>query len=344
MLSANLQPGDSYATEDELTRRFGVSRNTVRKAMAELESAGFIVRRQRVGAIAAPKACTGRIVEPEPRVPAAVPVMQSLKAILVLPQWEANAGNYFSNIVLHELSNVKNGQQRITVEIRLFDDPLNDLAEDVKAIIIVDAIPQMIPPLAMWSRKGVKIIAIETRSPLYMALNIKHNIYRAAYEAVQLLHRQGHQQIGLINQDISHDTFQQWLRGYLSAHRDLKLAISPHAIVQVENRHRTPEVEPDGISAWICTYKGAVDMIAQACYKKGLRIPQDVAIIGADDPGDLIMPSLGCKLTVVRPDYITLSKTIREILEEKISAEPGSVIESPMKWIYRDSAGKIPQQ
>ena len=64
MLSANLQPGDSYATEDDLTQRFGVSRNTIRKAMAELESAGFLIRRQRVGAIATQKACTGRISVP----------------------------------------------------------------------------------------------------------------------------------------------------------------------------------------------------------------------------------------------------------------------------------------
>jgi len=70
------------------------------------------------------------------------------------------------------LSNTKNGQQRIIVEIRLFDDPLDDLSEDIQAIIIVDPVQQMLPPLAHWSGKGLKIIAIETQNPLYMAINI----------------------------------------------------------------------------------------------------------------------------------------------------------------------------
>lgn len=151
MLSANLQPGDSYATEDILTQRFGVSRNTIRKAMAELEEAGFIIRRQRVGAIVTAKACTGRI--DMPKSSGKEILARTSKIILVLPRWEANTGNYFSNIVLRELSSVREHQQRIIVEIRLFDDPLDDLTDDVQAILIVDPIQQMIPPLAYWEQK-----------------------------------------------------------------------------------------------------------------------------------------------------------------------------------------------
>ena len=61
---------------------------------------------------------------------------------------------------------------------------------------------------------------------------------------------------------------------------------------------------------------------------------------GADDPGDVIVSSIGCKLTVVRPDYLILSQTVRQILDGKITAPNGSSINSPMKWIYRDSTQK----
>jgi len=339
MLSANLQPGDSYATENELTQRFGVSRNTIRKAMAELESAGFLIRRQRVGAIATQKACTGRIRVPSSRNASITPV-QAFKVILVLPQWEARTGNYFSNIVLRELSNAQNGQRRIIVEIRLFDDPLDDLTEDIQAILIVDPIQQMIQPLAYWSARGIKIITIEPKNSLYMAVNIRCDIYQAVYDSVKLLYQQGHQHVGLINQDISHDTFQQWLLGYLAAHQDLNLSILPHAILQTKNKQISKPENLDNISAWMCSYGGGINVIAQACHERGLKIPDDVELIGADDPGDVIVSSMGCTLSVLRPDYLTLSKTVRQILDGEITAKPGTIINSPMKLIYRESTAK----
>lgn len=339
MLSANLQPGDSYATEDELAQRLSVSRNTIRKAMAELETAGFIIRRQRVGAIVTAKACTGRLDTISTRQSSFN--SSNPKLILVLPQWESNTGNYFSNIVLRELSTPREGQQKFIVEVRLFDDPLDDIQDDIQAILVVDPIQQTIPALSHWADKGVEIIAIETKTPLYMAINIRFNIFQAAEDAVRMLHQQGHKHIGIINQDITHDTFRQWLLGYIEAHRELNLPILPHAIIQVRNGTDPSQVKLDDITAWICTYNGGVNSIAQACHKQGLKIPENVAIIGSDDPGDVIVSSMGCTLTVTRPDYITLSRMIRQILSNDIVAMNGNVLDCPMKWIYRDSTSAV---
>jgi len=46
----------------------------------------------------------------------------------------------------------------------------------------------------------------------------------------------------------------------------------------------------------------------------------------------------GCRLTAVRPDYVALSKMLRQILNREIPSVPGSVLTSPMQWIRRDSA------
>jgi len=152
-----------------------------------------------------------------------------------------------------------------------------------------------------------------------------------------MLCQQGHRHIGLVNQDISHNTFQQWLLGYLAAHQDLNLSVLPHAILQVKNGQGNNLKKLDNISAWICSYGTGVDIIGQACHRAGLKIPDDVAVIGTDDSGDVIVSSLGCKLTVVRPDYLCLSQTIRKLLDDEITAAPGTVIDSPMRWIYRES-------
>lgn len=47
--SGKVQPGDRIATELELTRRFSVSRQTVRQAIAQLEQEGYLVQRQGSG-------------------------------------------------------------------------------------------------------------------------------------------------------------------------------------------------------------------------------------------------------------------------------------------------------
>ena len=336
MLSANLQPGDSYATEGELCSHLKASRNTVRKAMAELEQAGFLVRRQRVGSIVTEKACTGRLnsigfdKSAEPR--------STSKLTLVLPVWENKTGNFFSNVVLRELSTAHDGQQKYLVEVRLADDPLVDISGDTRAILAVDPPQTAIPALKQLQERRIEIIAIEPKFPFFMATNIRFDAHQAAYDAVKQFYDAGHRQIGLINQDIYHDTFRQWLLGYLDAHRDLKLAIHPNALIQTVVGTAQPQINPLGITAWLSSYNGGVDELAKACSHCGLKIPQDVALVCGDDPGNVIIPSIGCRLTAVRPDYVALSKMLRQILNREIPSVPGNVLTSPMQWIRRDSA------
>ena len=338
MLSANIRPGDNYATEDQLTKRFGVSRNTIRKAMAELEEAGFLIRRQRVGAIVTAKACTGINNDLENNL-SSQPNTSRNKIILVLPRWEAGTGNYFSNVVLRELNCTKNGKARINVEIRLFDDPLDDLDNNTQAILVVDPIPSLTPTLATWSKRGKEIIVIGPSTSLFMVSNIKFSIFQAAYDSVKFLFERGHRNIGIVNHELIHDTFRQWWLCYLKAHQDLNLPIHPKAVMQNINTDEECAKNIGDITAWICTYKSAVDYIGQACQKAGLRIPENVAIIGGDDPGDVVVSTIGCKVSVIRPDYIALSKTIRGVLDGKIKIDRGSTFESPMKWIIRESTG-----
>ena len=336
MLSANLQPGDKYATEDELCRHLHASRNTVRKAMSELEKSGFLIRRQRVGVIVTEKACTGRLNAGV--INKNLKVRSSSKLVLILPVWEDKVGNFFSNVVLRELSTANNGQQKYLVEVRPNDDPLDDISGDIRAILVVDPQQTAIPVLKQLQERRIEIIVIEPKFPLYMATNIRFDAYRAAYDAVKLFYDAGHRQIGLVNQDIIHDTFRQWLLGYLDAHRDLKLSIPSNALIQITAGTAQPRIDPRGISAWLSSYNGGIDAVAEVCRHCGLKVPQDVSLICGDDPGDVIVQSIGCKLTAVRPDYLALSKMLRQILNHETLAVAGSVLTSPMQWIRRDSA------
>jgi DNA-binding LacI/PurR family transcriptional regulator len=109
-------------------------------------------------------------------------------------------------------------------------------------------------------------------------------------------------------------------------------------LIQITVGTAQPRIDPRGISAWLSSYNGGIDAVAEVCRHCGLKVPQDVSLICGDDPGDVIVQSIGCKLTAVRPDYLALSKMLRQILNHETLAVAGSVLTSPMQWIRRDSA------
>jgi DNA-binding transcriptional regulator YhcF (GntR family) len=329
ILSSDYQPGEVYATEKELCKRLKIGRNTIRKAITELENSGMIKRRQRVGIIILEKSCL-----PLPSAPR-IESSETPRVTFVMPHWDCSAGNFLSTTVLGELRNGNDSQKRFSVEMRLFNDPLDDLPPETSSVIVVDPHQEVIPKLCEWQRKGVKIIAVEPNIQLLMASNIQYNVRKAAYDAVVQAYKQGHEAVGIINNDIVHYTFQQWLKGFVDAHNDLNIPISPNAIkINIQDKQNIPS---EKISAWICTHAKATSFAANLCSEPGMRIPQDAVLIGSDDPGNIKHPDLGCSLTVVRPDYHALSRLIRQILCNEITVESGKTVYCPMKWDYRES-------
>lgn len=55
VLSGRAAPGERLPSEEELTRRFGASRMTVNRAMAQLAADGLVLRRRKSGTVVAPR-------------------------------------------------------------------------------------------------------------------------------------------------------------------------------------------------------------------------------------------------------------------------------------------------
>jgi hypothetical protein len=333
IFNSELSAGEFYATEQKLCERFGAGRNTVRKALAEVEKAGFIVRRKRIGILAGL-----RLNDLKPHSKFSFNTLHPSKVILLLPSWDTNAGGFYSSWVLQELRSSQKEKSWI-VDTRLHNDSLDHVGPNTEAVIAVDPNFTMCIQLQLLSKKGIKIIIIEPSVPqLDFAINIRPMIYTAANSTVKSLHKLGHNKIGIINSSLNHDVFRQWLRGYLSAHHELQLPIHPNAVIHIEGKDISQvQVDVKNISAWICTLRVAIDIFAATCNKNHLNIPKDISVIGSDDPGEIIVPSLGTSLSVVRPDYSELVKIIRKILQNPNKYAPGNVIELPVSTISRNS-------
>jgi DNA-binding transcriptional ArsR family regulator len=334
--SSKIPAGKLYATESELALKLGVSRNTVRFALGELERAGYVARRQRRGVIITEKSCPppGSAAPGEDADSRSGGRSEAARVILVLPSWDSGTGNFYSNFVLRELSG-GGDRRKFIVEVRLFDDPLDDIAGDTGAVLAVDPAQEIFGALERLAGKGVKIIAVEPKFPMRSAVNIRFDIYRGSYDSVKLLYDMGHRKIGLANSSIAHDTFRQWLCGYIDAHRDLSLSIVPGGLAQGHSENFFPAPDLRNTTAWICAFRAGMEAVARGCAERGLSIPADVSLICSDDPGDTIVPAVGRAVTVCRPDYVKLSRMIRDILCHQTVAVAGSCLQCPVTWIER---------
>ena len=332
IFSSKLKPGEFYATEQNLCDRFGAGRNTIRKALTEVGKAGFIVRRKRVGILAGTQLDHHDYSDLSALVPS--------KVVLLMPYWDNIAGGFYSNQVLQGLRSSEKKKKWI-IDTRLHNDSLDHIGPDTEAVIAVSPSLAMCIQLQILSEKGIRIIIIEPSLPYQIdfAISIRPAIYKASIAIVKELYELGHRKIGIMNCLLGHDTFSQWQLGYLSAHHELQLPVHPNAMIFVENNKILQSIDIKNISAWICTSQGVMDLFTSAFSRNHLNIPEDISVVGSDDPGDIIIPSLGTSLSVVRPDYSRLVRIIRQILQNQTKFAPGDIIDLPTVSISRGSVG-----
>jgi LacI family transcriptional regulator len=130
-----------------------------------------------------------------------------------------------------------------------------------------------------------------------------------AYTAVSHLLRLGYQRVGTITGTMNNYSAIDRLEGYKNAHRDLRQEIKPEFI------HIGTYMEESGYAGMKQLLKQEVDAVfaasdsiaigaMKAIHEVGLRIPEDVAIVGFDDL------SFAAK---ANPPLTTIRQTIRQI-------------------------------
>ncbi len=323
--------GSVLGTEEDLCRKFQVSRKTIRHAVSELEQAGYLKRRQRVGVVVTEK---DLLVHP--------PQDENRKVILLLPRWNYSIGNWLERIIVHDLGTATPPAQAFDVEMRLFHDPLPEDSGGLYAVIAVDPPLQHLSTLERLAGQGVRVIAVEPQTSLYMGLNIYPDNLNAAGEAIDYLYRYGHRRIGLLSHPCIHFSFQLWLDGYIRAMAEHELPILPHAILDNRNLAKCADHELRRITAWICTTQSNVEELAARLKGMGLSIPDDVSVIGSDDPSGDGLLGQDVPITVYAPDWRELVQLLRRLLEmgDRGAANPGSVLYYPLVPVHRASVEK----
>ncbi|MBN4061148.1 GntR family transcriptional regulator [bacterium AH-315-I18] len=120
----DLKPGDRYFTEGELALRYDVSRNTIRRAMAELEERGYLTRHRGLGNFIPQTSPSSALPISSPAIGTSFkqsPQNTSRPLVVVLPEWDDSTDGFYSGRVLRELTALT-GDMNLVIQIRHHND------------------------------------------------------------------------------------------------------------------------------------------------------------------------------------------------------------------------------
>ncbi|MGB8647578.1 MAG: substrate-binding domain-containing protein [Anaerolineae bacterium] len=229
--------------------------------------------------------------------------------------------------------NADQGAEALEVLIDRGVDALIVLGGRVPAERLLEIARQM--PLVVVGR------AIAGLEPYCLSVN---NI-QGAYTATRYLIELGHTRIAHITGDLTHlDAFER-KEGYTRACAEMGIEIDPGLIVEGNFQEQSGLLAMDALLARGALFTAvfvANDQMAYgaqlALFRRGIRIPEDVSIVGFDDqPGGAYTTP---PLTTVRQPTIEMGSAAAEAVMHLLAGEPVSLPTFSTELVIRESAAR----
>ncbi len=341
LTKAGLKPGERYFTEGELVVRHNASRNTIRRAMADLEEQGYIKRQRGQGSFvcefpasaeASPDLSRGVSLSPAVSPPLGKSV-KIKRLVVILASWDDTADGFYSSRVLQEITSLGK-ELDLAIEVRHPTDEIQIEPDGQTAVLAMDPREtSLILNLNKLASQGVRIILTGPKFIVPLAMNLCDALRQTACEAVKQFIRMGHRHVGIIYHSMDHRDFSQSLMGFIDAHSELNHPIHPQGIVCYTNKIEKPSLDPTQITAWICTFNAAVNLLATRCQLHDLSIPEDVSLVCFDSPNERVVAALGKQISVMRPDARLIAKNVFFAITHREDGLRGEVLELPMQKV-----------
>jgi DNA-binding LacI/PurR family transcriptional regulator len=219
------------------------------------------------------------------------------------------------------------------------------LSRGVEGILAIDT--HLVQPLP------APAVCVAGHTSLPGLTNVILDHHRAAELALGHLYRLGHRKIAYMHgHPFSSDTQSRW-RAITQVARALSLAIAPELVIRLDKDSHSPELGYPGIhqlllrrkefTAVLCFNDVSAIGSIRALHDAGLRVPQDVSVLGFDDiqAAGFVIPSL----TTIRQPLLQMGRTAAELLLKKLTREklPEIVTIEP-ELILRESTARVRTQ
>jgi len=297
------RPGDKLPSENELSGRFGLSRQTVRQSLGELVQEGWLSREQGKGTFVA-RLTEGRRAAAGSRT---VGLITTYISDYIFPSIVRGVESALKDrgyrLLLSSTDNRKD-RERESLETMLSQGVSGLIVEPTRS---AEGNPNFGAYMAL-QYHGIPLLMINEQYPDLDCPCVKLDDEAGGRLATDHLLERGHRRIaGFFKTDDLQGVHR--MKGFVRAFRDRGLAVDPDDIVRysTEEREERPRSalrellrRPEPPTAIVCYNDELAVALLDVVREAGLRVPEDLAIVGYDD--SFLATATEIKLTsVVHP-------------------------------------------
>ncbi len=303
--------GDNFYTIDEIARNYNVSRITAIKVLEEFAQKGLVEKIRRKGTIV--KKSSAVKLKIYLVIPAYAstniylnsPIGMKLYSGLVLAIGEIGAGfSVVSEKMLYSLSdNFLDGDSGIIFFQRASRETTNIVRQ-----------------------RGIPYIFLHPPGTMNMGRSVRVNIRYGGYLATKHLVDSGHKKIGFVCEGLASPYILPRFKGYVKTLKQSEIKFSWNYVKEISEEHNPADEfileelfsitePPTGIVA--SSDKIAMNIL-EYCENKGIRVPDDISIVGYDnlDESGMTEPALTTVETYLehagRKSVFAITQMIRE--------------------------------
>ena len=337
--TGELKPGARLKTELEMAREYGVSAITIRRAMADLVSGGQVVRKRGAGTFVAP---------------ADAPEWESREKqrhiAMLLTQESYSVGSLARIMTGAQKTLTRHGSTMLidwnSRNPKVSADSIDRmLRQGTDGFLIYPYDPaQNREEFMMIREAGKPYVLLDRRDAYLPSLYVGSNNFDGGVLAAGALIRQGHEKICFLAHLFFLSSEQERYAGFCSALRAAGIRPGPGSLMEKPDFDAlSRSVRAGEITAVFCVSDRMAERAVTALMKLGLRVPEDVSVIGFDDN----IYTAGCPvpLSTVRQHFELIGQRAAELLLWTLDRKNGPVENTQMQigveLVLRASIRKI---
>lgn len=282
--SGTIKPGQKLSSENELSRQFDISRQTVRTAMGILEERGVLRRVKGSGTYVNDR--RKESLEQRSRIAVVTTYVDSYIFPKIIQGIEEVLFERGYSVQIAFTNNTPEREKSVLSDIISRDDVAGIIVEGTKS-----GLPNPnIPFYRTLQERNIPILFINTFYPELDVPHVSLDDVQAARKAVEYLVEKGHRDIGAILKLDDGQGRQRYL-GYLQAMDQAGLSVTDSRMVWIDTdeakqlAYCTDKIlnRLESCSALFCYNDQIAFQLVRLLDDHGIRVPEDVAVISIDD-------------------------------------------------------------